>query len=168
MSAWTPRLRALTNADLPAVVKIERILFGADAWPLSFFRQDLANHYAHYFLLELQGQQGDAAVRMAGYAAYWLLDDEANLQNIAVAPVWQGQSWGRWLLLHSLIEMQARGAASCTLEVRVGNLRAQALYHKLGFLVEGRRRGYYLDNGEDALVMTTPRWRAPLRETYPD
>ena len=62
--------------------------------------------------------------------------------------------------------MQGRGAASCTLEVRVSNLRAQGLYHKMGFRVEGRRRGYYLDNGEDALVMSTARWQAPLHEIY--
>ncbi|MEI2688579.1 MAG: ribosomal protein S18-alanine N-acetyltransferase [Anaerolineae bacterium] len=94
-----------------------------------------------------------APAELVGYAGYWLLEDEANLMNIAIAPAWQGQGWGEYLLRESLARMVERGARVCTLEVRVSNLTAQALYRKLGFVVTGRRKRYYQDNGEDALLM---------------
>lgn len=154
MSQWTPRLRSMQSSDLPAVVAIEETVFGDDAWPASFFERDLANEHSIYVILELgSAEQGTGRVELAGYAGYWLLDDEANLMNIAIAPGWQGRGLGEHLLRATLDRMQAEGAQACTLEVRVGNVRAQALYRKLGFDVTGRRKRYYRDNGEDALLM---------------
>jgi ribosomal-protein-alanine N-acetyltransferase len=154
MSQWTPRLRPMQSPDLPAVLAIEETVFGDDAWPLSFFERDLANEHATYVVLELIGDESGAQrAELAGYAGYWLLEDEANLMNIAIAPAWQGRGLGEHLLLATLQRMQAEGASICTLEVRVGNVRAQALYRKLGFEVTGRRKRYYQDNGEDALLM---------------
>lgn len=154
MSQWTPRLRSMQSSDLPAVVAIEETVFGDDAWPASFFERDLANEHSSYVILELgSDEQGTGRVELAGYAGYWLLDDEANLMNIAIAPGWQGRGLGEHLLRATLDRMQAEGAQACTLEVRVGNVRAQALYRKLGFDVTGRRKRYYQDNGEDALLM---------------
>lgn len=154
MSQWTPHLRAMRMADLPAVLAIEETVFGDDAWSRSFFERDLVNEHATYLALELIGQDaGRPLAELAGYAGFWRLDDEANLMNIAVAPAWQRRGLGEYLLRATLAEMQARGVTSCTLEVRVSNERAQALYRKLGFQVTGRRRRYYQDNGEDALLM---------------
>jgi ribosomal-protein-alanine N-acetyltransferase len=147
---------------------IEEAVFGDDAWPLSFFQRDLANEHSIYFALDLAGEaEQPARAELVGYAGYWLLDDEAYLMNLAVAPTWQGRGLGTYLLLETLAIMQARGATSCTLEVRAGNTRAQALYRKLGFRVEGRRRRYYQNNGEDALLMTTPPLNSPaLRQLH--
>jgi ribosomal-protein-alanine N-acetyltransferase len=162
MSQWTLHLRPMKARDLPAVLAIEEVVFGDDAWPRSFFTRDLANSNAAYFTLELAGAEDPRAhVELAGYAGYWLLDDEANLMNIAIAPAWQGRGLGEYLLLETLLIMQGRGAAICTLEVRVSNGRAQALYRKLGFEVAGRRKRYYKDNGEDALLMATPPLDSP-------
>jgi ribosomal-protein-alanine N-acetyltransferase len=148
--------------DLPAVLAIEETVFGDDAWPRSFFTRDLANAHAAYFTLELASPgDGLAPAELAGYAGYWLLDDEANLMNIAIAPAWQGRGLGEYLLLETMAVMQGRGAVFCTLEVRVSNTRAQALYRKVGFEMAGRRRHYYQDNGEDALLMTTPPLDSP-------
>jgi ribosomal-protein-alanine N-acetyltransferase len=168
MSCRTPRLRRMQPPDLPAVLPIEEAVFGDDAWPLSFFQRDLANEHSIYFALELvEEAEEPARAQLAGYAGYWLLDDEAHLMNIAVAPPWQGRGLGAYLLLETLAMMQGRGANSCTLEVRAGNGRAQALYRKLGFRVAGRRRRYYQDNGEDALLMTTPPLASPaLQELH--
>lgn len=162
MSQWTPRLRSMQSTDLPVVLLIEETVFGDDAWPSSFFERDLANEHAAYLVLELVST-GDEPPRheLAGYAGYWRLDDEANLMNIAVAPDWQGRGLGEYLLLATLARMQEGGATVCTLEVRVSNVRAQALYRKLGFQVEGRRLRYYQDNGEDALLMATPPLDSP-------
>ena len=155
MSQWTPRLRPMQSSDLPAVLAIEEAVFGDDAWPLSFFERDLANEHSTYVVLELiSTNQGATHAELAGYAGYWVLEDEANLMNIAIAPAWQGRRLGEHLLLATLARMQAEGASVCMLEVRIGNVRAQALYHKLGFEVTGRRKRYYQDNGEDALLMT--------------
>lgn len=153
-SAWMPHLRAMTMRDLSAVLAIEEQQFGDDAWPRSFFMRDLANTQAVYLVLELIDESaGPAAPQLAGYAGYWLLEDEANLMNIAIASAWQRQGWGEYLLREVLVRMALAGAQLCTLEVRVSNLPAQALYRKLGFEATGRRRRYYQNNGEDALLM---------------
>lgn len=157
MNQWTPWLRRMEPRDLPAVLAIEEAVFGDDAWPRSFFERDLANERAVYLVLELveatvQPERGE----LVGYAGFWLLDDEANLMNIAIAPAWQGRGWGEHLLQETMAQMRLGGAEVCTLEVRVGNTRAQALYRKLGFEVTGRRKRYYQDNGEDALLMARP------------
>lgn len=168
MRHWIPRLRPMRPQDLPAVVAIEETVFGDDAWPLSTFQRDLANEHSTYVVLELGDAAGPAQQPvLAGYAGYWLLDDEAHLMNLAIAPAWQGRKLGELLLLESLAIMQQRGANLCTLEVRISNQRAQALYRRLGFEVAGRRRRYYQDNGEDALIMTTPLFSSPaLRQLY--
>jgi len=154
MSSPTPHLRAMRAEDLPAVLAIEEKVFGDDAWPRSFFERDLANEHATYLALELTGEDGAGTpAELVGYAGYWLLEEEANLMNIALAPAWQRRGLGEALLRATLAQMQARGATLCTLEVRVSNVRAQALYTRLGFHVTGRRRRYYQDNGEDALLM---------------
>ena len=93
---------------------------------------------------------------MLGYAGLWLLIDEAHISTIAVAPEWRGRGLGE-LLLASLLERAISiGADVATLEVRASNLVAQNLYRKYRFTVVGVRKGYYTDNFEDALVMTTP------------
>ncbi len=154
MSQWTPRLRPMQPPDLPAVLAIEETVFGDDAWPRSFFERDLANEHSTYVVLELiDDAPGAQRAELAGYAGYWLLEDEANLMNIAIAPAWQGRGLGECLLRETMTRMRLAGAEVCTLEVRVGNVRAQALYRKLGFDVTGRRKRYYQDNGEDALLM---------------
>ena len=84
------------------------------------------------------------------------MHDEAHISTIAIHPAWRGHGLGEYMLLAMLAEAEALKAAMVTLEVRVTNDRAQELYRKYHFEVVGRRRGYYSDNGEDALLMTTP------------
>jgi ribosomal-protein-alanine N-acetyltransferase len=162
MSGWCLQLRAMEAQDLPAVLAIEETVFGDDAWPRSFFERDLANEHSTYVVLELVSVGAEPPrSALAGYAGYWLLEDEANLMNIAIASDWQGRGLGEYLLLATLARMQEQGVSVCTLEVRVSNVRAQALYRKLGFQEEGRRLRYYQDNGEDALLMATPPLDSP-------
>lgn len=90
-----------------------------------------------------------------GYASMWLMVDEAHLTSIAVRETHRRQGIGE-LLLISIIDLAAQLSAQVvTLEVRVSNLEAQALYEKYGFAKVGERRGYYSDDGEDAVIMTT-------------
>lgn len=92
-----------------------------------------------------------------GFSGIWYLFEEAHLTTIAVRASYQQQGIGELLLISSIELSQQLGAQAVTLEVRVSNKPAQALYEKYGFRVVGRRRGYYTDNGEDGIIMTTDR-----------
>jgi len=92
---------------------------------------------------------------VVGVAGFWIMVDEAHITTIAVRRAYQRRGIGERLLI-SIIEMAAQmNAKVVTLEVRVSNVPAQALYEKYGFQRVGVRRAYYTDNGEDALLMTT-------------
>ena len=102
-----------------------------------------------------------------GFAGMWLAFDEAHVTTIGVDPHRRGQGLGELLLLCMFDEALTRGANWLTLEVRVTNAAAQALYRKYGFSTHGTRKRYYSDNNEDALIMwspalTDPEFRATL------
>ena len=91
---------------------------------------------------------------VVGYSGFWFIIDEAHISTIAVHPDWRGQRVGEQLFVSMLEHALRLGAVTATLEVRVTNDRAQGLYRKYQFAVVGRRKHYYRDNGEDALLMT--------------
>ncbi len=92
---------------------------------------------------------------LVGFAGIWVMADEAHITNIAVREHYQRQGIGE-LLLISIIGLTAQlNATVVTLEVRASNTTAQKLYHKYGFAPVGVRRGYYTDNREDGLIMST-------------
>lgn len=108
-----------------------------------------------------------AARAVIGYAGFWFILDEAHISTIAVHPAWRGQGVGEQLLAALLERVLDLGAVSATLEVRVSNEPAQALYRHYAFEIVGRRKRYYRDNGEDALLMTAvlhPAYRLQLRQ----
>jgi ribosomal-protein-alanine N-acetyltransferase len=86
--------------------------------------------------------------------------DEAHITTIGVLPEYRGNGLGELLMVTLCTEAMRHGAEWVTLEVRVSNESAQALYRKYGFTQQGIRRRYYSDNGEDAYIM----WSPPLRE----
>ena len=99
---------------------------------------------------------------IVGYASIWMMADESHLTSIAVRKSHQHQGIGE-LLLISIIKISLQMKAQMvTLEVRVSNRGAQALYEKYGFKTVGTRRRYYTDNGEDAVIMTTDKIAAPV------
>jgi ribosomal-protein-alanine N-acetyltransferase len=93
---------------------------------------------------------------IAGYAGFWVMVDEAHISTLATHPAWRRQGVAELLLIAMTEHAAEIGARVMTLEVRVSNTGAQALYRKFGFEVVGRRLQYYSDNREDALIMTTP------------
>ena len=136
--------------DIPAVLEIEQASF-TTPWPPEAFNQELRhNRLARYTV----ARQGRAVV---GYAGVWLMVDEAHITTFAVHPDWRRQGVGSRLLLALLVVAEELGADRMTLEVRVSNAAAQALYEAHGFAIAGRRERYYTDDGEDAYIMTTPR-----------
>ena len=142
-------------ADVPAVLEIERLSFSSP-WPAYAFEQELtANRLAHYRVARLRD-------RVVGFGGIWLMVDEAHITTFGVHPSHRRQGIGRRLML-DLAEVAIQlGSARMTLEVRFSNLAAQGLYRSFGFRVSGRRVAYYSDDGEDALVMTTPDLAGPL------
>ena len=141
-------------ADIAAVHEIERLSF-TTPWPAYAFEQELtANRLARYVVAR-------AGSSVVGFGGVWLMVDEAHVTTIGVHPEWRRQGVGRRLLVALIDLSEELRASRVTLEVRASNLGAQALYAELGFEVAGRRTHYYTDDGEDALVMTTPALRSP-------
>jgi len=140
---------AMRLSDIASVLEIERLSFSSP-WPAYAFEHELtANRLAHYVVARRED-------RVVGFAGVWLMADEAHITTFGVHPEHRRRGIGRRLLLR-LVDLAAQLRASrITLEVRVSNLPAQALYASFGFAVSGRRIAYYSDDGEDALVMTTP------------
>jgi len=141
-------------ADVPEVIEIERLSFSSP-WPAFAFEQELtANRLAHYLVARLDG-------RVVAFGGIWLMVDEAHITTFGVHPSHRRRGVGRRLLLGLADRAIELGSSRMTLEVRVSNVAAQALYRSFGFEVMGRRVAYYSDDGEDALVMTTPGLREP-------
>lgn len=101
------------------------------------------------------GEETARGEHVVGAVGFWLMLDEAHITTIGVRAHYQRLGIGELLLIESLELAQQLGARVATLEVRVTNTGAQALYEKYGFKRVGLRRKYYSDNGEDALIMTT-------------
>jgi ribosomal-protein-alanine N-acetyltransferase len=92
---------------------------------------------------------------ICGFSGIWMMVDEAHITNIAVRQEYQGKGLGEFLLIATIDLAVELKASFLTLEVRASNLVAQRLYTKYGFIQMGIRRGYYLDNKEDAIIMST-------------
>jgi [ribosomal protein S18]-alanine N-acetyltransferase len=167
-------LAPMVVEDVPTVSAVERIVFTLP-WSSSAFTYELRNNpSSEYLVLRYVPWAGkyrgggilSRSVRrlfrpeendlsLLGYGGFWMMIEEAHICTLAMRPEWRGRGLGE-LLLASLIERAlARHAEVVTLEARVTNIRAQNLYVKYGFKIVGHRKGYYSDNGEDAVIMTT-------------
>lgn len=140
------KIRRMTLTDVDAVAAIERATFPTP-WSRDAFVQEMtANAVARYLVAEAGGE-------VIGYAGAWLILDESHITNVAIREDMRGLGLGRKLMQELLQYLSNLGAAYATLEVRVSNERAQRLYQSLGFIPVGRRKQYYEDNREDALLM---------------
>jgi len=150
----TPTLSPMHADDIPAVMAVEADSFPTP-WSAETYANELDNRYASYWVVRpgTRGNHDDVPPILA-YAGLWLLGDEAHITTIATHPAWRRRHLGEWLLLRLLGVARAAGADAVTLEVRVGNTGAIALYRKLDFEVVGRRKNYYRDTGEDARLLT--------------
>jgi len=134
--------------DLDAVHAIERASFSTP-WPPHAYRSELeANRLASYLVVR-------AADTIVAFGGLWLMVDEAHITTFAVHPAWRRRRIGERLILALLDLAIERHATDATLEVRLSNLPARRLYEKYGFRPVGVRPGYYSDDQEDALIMTT-------------
>lgn len=140
-------IRDLTPDDLSAILEIENASFSTP-WSRATFAGLLSRDDA-----DLLGATDGG--RLVGYAICWTIVDQAEIGNVAVEPRSRGHGLGRRLVEAALERVRRRGARECFLEVRESNLEARTLYAKCGFAVVGRRRRYYTNPVEDALVMRT-------------
>ena len=128
------------------IMVVEKLSFKIPWSRDAFVQETTVNQFARYFSAVADG-------KVVGYAGMWKVCDEGHITNIAVHPEYRGNGIGSLLLEYLIKLAQAEGVASMTLEVRRSNFAAQALYNKYGFKVSGLRKGYYSDNGEDAIIM---------------
>lgn len=135
----------MTTADIENVIAIERASFRFP-WSTRFFLDELQVDCARSILAEVDG-------RIVGYVLFWTLAEEVDIHNIAVHPDFRRQGIGRLLLEQVAAAARRQERLRVTLDVRSSNAAAQSLYLSLGFVARGLRKGYYSDNGEDALVM---------------
>lgn len=135
----------MKTVDIEQVIAIERASFQFP-WSTRFFLEELQVECARSILAEVKG-------RIVGYVLFWFLSEEVDIHNIAVHPDFRRHGIGR-LLLDQVVEAARRQeCVRVTLDVRHSNSAAQSLYRSFGFDTRGLRKGYYSDNGEDALVM---------------
>ena len=134
--------------DLVQVVALEKRCF-VDPWDSGALEQELG---ADRLRLPLIAEIGGKVV---GYLMAWKIVDQLHILNIAADPDLRRRGVGTALLFAAARQALALGMEEITLEVRESNREARAFYHQYGFVPTGVRPGYYADNGEDAIIMTT-------------
>lgn len=140
------RVRIAKSSDLDDIYELDMQTF-AMPWSKEALSYDiLENDNAFVIVAEYEGE-------FAGYADIWTVLDEADFNSIAVRVDFRRKGIGDAIMLAMTEMLSANGVATINLEVRVSNMPAIKLYKKYGFNECGVRPGYYLDNGEDALIM---------------
>lgn len=177
-------IRPMSLHDIPEVMDIERRSFPS-SWPQTLYQRELKeNRLAHYLVIEAVPDEpdhpsmplwmetlrqrlfrGERPRRVLGLVGIWFMVGEGHIVTFAVEPEVRRQGLGEALLLAAIDLAIANDQDVLSLECRVSNTAAQALYEKYGFLRVGLRRRYYSDNGEDALIMTTEALTSPAYQS---
>ncbi len=138
-------IEPLSYAHLPSVMKIERESYTMP-WSEASFKSELCNPYGLSFAALMDGA-------VVGYVcASWQMD-EGHILNLTVHPAHRRSGTGRSLLKHVLQKMKENGCLYVYLEVRDSNIAARKLYESAGFREVGRRKLYYIQPFEDAVLM---------------
>ncbi len=150
------RLRRATPDDLPEVVRIENASFSSP-WTEQSLREELSGRIgSHFFVAELDD-------RPVGYVGAWMFAGETHICTIAVEPACRRCGLAELMMLTMMREAREYANPYMILEYRVTNTGAAALYDKLGFAYVHRRRGYYQDTNEDAIVAAIENLEAPAQ-----
>jgi ribosomal-protein-alanine N-acetyltransferase len=136
---------AWTKDDTLAVAELEKQCF-SDPWSAELFESAFASPFFHGLVVKEDGE-------IIGYACQTVLFEDAEILNVAVAPVARGKGVGRALMNEMIVAAKTLGAEKMFLEVRVSNAPALGLYRGLGFQ-DGYIRKKYYEDGEDALTMS--------------
>ncbi len=150
----------MRRRHLRQVLRIEEVCY-PQPWSSTLFLSELAQRASRRYTVAMVGPL------VVGFCGLMLVVDEGHVTNVAVDPAWWGRGVAALLLLDLARAAPALGAKHLTLEVRVGNDRARALYGRFGFAPVGLRKNYYAETGEDGIVMwvrdvDTPEYSARL------
>ncbi|HLZ70502.1 MAG TPA: ribosomal protein S18-alanine N-acetyltransferase [Dehalococcoidia bacterium] len=184
-------VRPMTIADIPQVTEIERESFPTMWPQTAYKRELQQNSMARYLvvsrpapgaaltaatpasgglggavrglrrMLRKEPDVAAAGEQLVGFLGLWFMLEECHVVTVAVREALRRQGIGELLVITAVDLALRRQQAVLTLECRVSNIGAQALYERYGFERVGVRRRYYTDNNEDALIMTTPPIRTP-------
>jgi len=177
------KVEPMQASDIQEVMAIERLSFPTPM-PIGANRFEIRhNPRACYFVVRLQ-EEGEAQYKeprrgllarfrstdqrppIVGYGGFWRSAREAHISTIAVHPRLRRKGIGQLILIAMIEKAKRLGADHITLEVRASNLVAQSLYRKYGFQVVSRRRRYYSDSNEDAVVMAAQDIDRPPYSTH--
>lgn len=135
----------MKEEDIDEILDISSLSF-AISWSKDSYIQELTNPIAKYLVAKIDN-------KVVAFIGTWIILDEAHITNIAVHPNYRKQGIASELVTKFLDYCRNQGCKAFTLEVRIGNKAAQALYMKHNFKEDGVRKGYYEDNKEDAIIM---------------
>ena len=138
-------LTEMKAEHVPQVAQLEKICF-ADPWSEMSIAHELESIWS-FWLVAVDGDE------LVGYVGSQSSIDEADIMNVAVNPGWRRQGVAEKLINGLVAQLKDRGIHALMLEVRVTNEPAIALYEKLGFVEVGRRKNYYRNPKEDALIL---------------
>jgi len=140
-------IEIMRRRHLRRIMPIEEVVYPRP-WSIGVFTSelDLVKRGERYYIV------GTIDDRLVGYAGILFTPDDAHVTNIAVDPEWQRRGIATELLLELCWKAREHGCQGMSLEVRVSNVAAQALYARFGFAPAGVRRKYY-ENVEDAIIM---------------
>lgn len=163
-------LYPLTQTQLSAALELDQRCFGG-LWTADGYRREIDSPNSELLILThtphstLHTPPASAECShqspppLIGIGCYWAILEEAHITLLGIVPEYQRQGLGQALLYALLHSAHQRGLERATLEVRISNQSALALYQKFGFRQAGRRKRYYQNTGEDALVL----WRGGLQ-----
>lgn len=149
LGASVIRLRYADASDVDAMASIE-LVSQPDPWNDEMFARELGLAWSHTWIVEDASGKSNAVL---GFLVFWIVEGEAHVLSVSVAPAARRKGVAQYLISAFAQACVARGVGAVSLEVRAGNVAARALYTGLGFKRVGRRKRYYSDNGEDALVL---------------
>jgi ribosomal-protein-alanine N-acetyltransferase len=136
----------MRRRHLRGVLRIEHRVYPRP-WSLGLYMSELALPSTRVYLVARVG------TTVVGYAGLMTVGEDGHITTVAVDPAWHRRRIGTRLLLALIEQALGRGVRDITLEVRMSNAAAQTMYRHFGFAPAGVRRGYYVDNAEDAMVM---------------
>lgn len=145
--------KPLDAAHASEVATLETHIMGSDAWNERLVADELPRVDRTWWAAYVSAERGD--LRLIGYAGGWVVDGDVQILKVGIDPEYRRRGIARELLSRVASDARDLGAQTCSLEVRIGNLGAQAFYQALGFESLGKRPRYYSD-GEDALIMRGP------------
>ena len=136
----------MREGHVSQVATLEKLCFGTEAWSEKSVASELTNPLSLWLVAEEAGE-------VLGYIGSQTVIDETDMMNVAVHPDFRGRGIATGLILGLVEELRKKGSHALMLEVRASNETAIRVYLRLEFAEVGRRKNYYRNPREDALIL---------------